>query len=154
MLQAQAKAGAYQTGLDNIRQFWGTMIKFGATTFWEDFNLDWTVNAAGITDIVPPGKKDIHRDFGAYCYLGLRHSLCHGWSAGPTPWLTEHILGISVLEPGCKTIRIVPHLGDLQWAEGSFPTPLGIIKVRHEKQTNGKINTIIDAPKGIKIIRE
>ena len=153
MLQAQALAGAYQTGIDNIRQFWGGMLKLGATTFWEDFNLDWTPNAAGITEIVPTGKKDIHRDFGAYCYLGLRHSLCHGWSSGPTSWLTQHVLGISVLEPGCKTLRIEPHLGDLQWVEGTFPTPMGILKVRHEKQAGGKILTTIDAPKGIKIVR-
>lgn len=153
MLQAQAQAGDYQGALDNIRQFWGGMLKLGATTFWEDFNLDWTVNAAGITDIVPAGKKDIHRDFGAYCYIGLRHSLCHGWSSGPTSWLTQHVLGISVLEPGCMTIRIEPHLGDLQWAEGTFPTPMGIVKVRHEKRQDGTIQTTIDAPKGVKVIR-
>lgn len=153
MLQAQALAGDYQGALDNIRQFWGGMLKLGATTFWEDFNLDWTVNAAGITDIVPAGKKDIHRDFGAYCYIGLRHSLCHGWSSGPTSWMTQHVLGISVLEPGCRTIRVEPHLGDLQWAEGTFPTPMGIVKVRHEKRADGTIQTKIDAPKGVKVIQ-
>ncbi|HEY4785180.1 MAG TPA: alpha-L-rhamnosidase C-terminal domain-containing protein, partial [Bacteroidales bacterium] len=67
---------------------------------------------------------------------------------------TQHVLGISVLEPGCKTVRIVPHLADLQWAEGTFPTPLGIIKVRHEKQPDGTIRSTIDAPKGIRIVRK
>jgi hypothetical protein len=153
MLQAKAMAGDYQGAMDNIRQFWGAMLKLGATTFWEDFNLDWTVNAAGITDIVPEGKKDIHRDFGNYCYLGLRHSLCHGWSSGPTSWLTQHVLGISVEEPGCRTLRIEPHLGDLQWAEGTFPTPLGIVKVRHEMRPDGTIDTKVEAPEGVNIVR-
>lgn len=153
MLQAQAMAGDYRTAVDNIRKFWGAMLKLGATTFWEDFNLDWTENAAGITALIPDGKKDIHRDFGNYCYKGLRHSLCHGWSSGPTSWLTEHLLGISVMEPGCRTIRIEPHLCDLQWAEGSFPTPMGILRVRHEKQDDGTVNTTVEAPEGLKIIK-
>ncbi|MBN1180763.1 MAG: alpha-L-rhamnosidase [Bacteroidales bacterium] len=153
MLQAQAKAGDYQTAIDNIRLFWGAMLKLGATTFWEGFNLDWIENAAGITEIVPEGKKDIHRDFGDYCYKGLRLSLCHGWSSGPTSWLTEHVLGIEVVEPGCKTIRIEPHLGDLQWAEGTFPTPYGIVSVRHEKKEDGTIQTKVDTPNEVKIIQ-
>ncbi|MDP4269446.1 MAG: alpha-L-rhamnosidase C-terminal domain-containing protein [Bacteroidota bacterium] len=153
MLQAQALAGNYQGAIDNIRQFWGGMLKLGATTFWEDFNLDWTTNAAGITEIVPAGKKDIHRDFGAYCYKQLRHSLCHGWSTGPTAWLSQHVLGITPLEPGCQSVRIVPHLGDLQWVEGTFPTSLGVIKVRHEKKPDGSVQSKIDAPKGIRIVR-
>ena len=140
--------------IDNIRQFWGGMINLGATTFWEDFNLDWTVDAAGITDIVPAGKNDIHSDFGDYCYKQLRHSLCHGWSSGPTPWLSEYVLGVSVVEPGCKTIRIVPHLGDLQWVEGTFPTPYGVIKIRHDKQSNGTVVSKISSPKEIRIIRK
>jgi hypothetical protein len=154
MLQAQAIAGDYQGAIDNIRSYWGGMLKLGATTFWEDFNLDWTANAAGITDIVPAGKRDIHKDFGDYCYKNLRHSLCHGWSSGPTAWLSQHVLGISALEPGCKTVRIVPHLGDLQWAEGTFPTPYGIIKVRHEKKADGTVDSKIEAPKEITILRK
>jgi hypothetical protein len=128
------------------------MLDLGATTFWEDFNLDWIVNASPIDEVVTEGKKDIHGDFGAYCYIGHRHSLCHGWASGPTSWLTEHVLGISVIDPGCKTIKISPHLGDLQWAEGTFPTPLGIISVRHEKQIDGRIRTNYQAPKGVKVI--
>ena len=81
VLQALAKSGDVDTALDFIRTYWGAMLDLGATTFWEDFNLDWLPNAAGIDELVPPGKKDIHGDFGAYCYEGFRHSLCHGWQA-------------------------------------------------------------------------
>ena len=103
VLQARAQAGDYQGCLNNIRDFWGGMLDLGATTFWEDFNLDWTVNAGRIDELVPAGKKDIHGDFGNYCYKGFRHSLCHGWASGPTAWLSEHVLGIQIVEPGCKT---------------------------------------------------
>jgi len=152
MLQAMAEGGKYQECIDVIKQFWGGMLDMGATTFWEDFNLDWLDNAARIDELVPPDKKDIHGDYGAYCYKGLRHSLCHGWASGPTPWLSEHILGIKILEPGCKKIMMDPHLGDLQWASGTFPTPLGVLIVKHTKQQNGGIKTYFKAPKGIQVV--
>lgn len=153
MLQGKANAGNYEGAMQVIREYWGAMLSLGATTFWEDFSLDWTKNAGRIDELVPEGKVDIHGAYGAYCYIGFRHSLCHGWAAGPTPWLTEHVLGISILEPGCKKLRIKPNLGELTFAEGTFPTPMGVIKVRHEKRSNGSIKSTIDSPRGIKILR-
>ncbi|WP_449436256.1 alpha-L-rhamnosidase C-terminal domain-containing protein [Pedobacter steynii] len=128
------------------------MLDLGATTFWEDFNMDWITNASRIDELVPEGKKDVHGDYGAYCYVGFRHSLCHGWASGPTAWLTEHVLGVKVVEAGCKTIKIEPHLGDLKFVEGTYPTPFGVLKIKHTKLPNGKIKTDINAPKGVKII--
>ena len=153
VLQAKAKAGDYQGCLDAIRTYWGGMLDMGATTFWEDFDLDWMVNAGRIDELPVPGKKDIHGDYGAYCYIGFRHSLCHGWASGPTPWLTEHVLGIQIVEPACKSLRITPHLGDLQWAEGTFPTPRGVVTVRHEKQPDGSIKSTVEAPRGVRIVK-
>lgn len=152
MLGAMAKAGDYQTAIEYIKTYWGAMLDMGATTFWEDFDIDWIQNAGRIDELVPEGKVDIHADYGNYCYVGLRHSLCHGWASGPTAWLNEHVLGVQVIEPGCATIKIEPHLGDLEWVEGTFPTPKGVVKIQHKK-VNGKIQTNIDAPDGIKIIR-
>lgn len=153
MLEAMAKAGNYEGAMQVIRDFWGGMLDMGATSFWEDFNIDWLDGAAPIDAIVPEGKKDIHGDFGAYCYEGFRHSLCHGWASGPTSWLSRHVLGVEVVEPGCKVVKISPNLGDLEWAEGSFPTPYGDIKLSHKRGTDGKIISEIDAPKGVKVIR-
>lgn len=149
VLQARALAGDYQGCLDAIRDYWGGMLDLGATTFWEDFDLSWTQNATRIDELPQPGKKDIHGDFGNYCYLGFRHSLCHGWASGPTAWLSEHVLGIRPLAPGFSKVKIAPQLADLAWAEGTFPTPLGIIKVRHEKQADGTIRSEIQLPKGM-----
>lgn len=153
MLQAKAKAADHQGAIDIIRSYWGAMINLGATTFWEDLNTDWLPNAGRIDELVPPGKKDIHADYGAYCYKGFRLSLCHGWASGPTPWLTENVLGIQVLSPGCKLIKVEPHLGDLSFAEGTFPTPYGLVKVSHKKLSNGRISSVITAPPQVKVIR-
>ena len=122
-LAAKALAGDYQGALNDMRAYWGGMLKMGATTFWEDFNLDWMENAVGIDQIVPEGKVDIHGDWGAYCYVKFRHSLCHGWSSGPVPYAARHILGIEILEPGCKRLSVTPHLGDLAWPAAPTPRP-------------------------------
>ncbi len=151
MLNARALAGDYQGALDNIRKYWGGMLDLGATTFWEDFDIDWMKNAARIDELVPEGKTDVHGAYGNYCYKGYRHSLCHGWASGPTSWLTRYVLGVRVLEPGCKKISIEPHLGDLEWVEGTFPTPYGIVKIEHRKLDNGKIKTTFKAPKEVKV---
>ena len=153
MLQAMAKAGDYEGAMQIIRDFWGGMLDMGATSFWEDFNLDWLPNAAPIDELVPEGKKDIHGDFGAYCYEGFRHSLCHGWASGPTAWMIEHVLGVEVVEAGSKVVRITPHLGDLQWAKGSFPTPYGDIQISHKRNADGTVKSEIKAPRGVKVIK-
>ncbi|MDD4755885.1 MAG: hypothetical protein PHG29_07370 [Prolixibacteraceae bacterium] len=152
MLQARALAGDYQGALENIREYWGGMLDLGATTFWEDFNIEWMENAARIDEVVPEGKTDVHGEYGDYCYQSYRHSLCHGWASGPTAWLTEHVLGIKVVEPGAAVIRIDPHLGDLEWVEGTYPTPFGVLTVKHQKDSDGKIKTFYDAPKGVQVI--
>lgn len=149
VLQALAASGDVDTALEFIRTYWGAMLDLGATTFWEDFNLDWVPGAARIDELVPPGKKDIHGDFGAYCYVGLRHSLCHGWASGPTAWMSQHVLGVKPVEPGCRRVRIRPNLGSLQWAEGTYPTPHGPIRIRHEKKPDGSVDSKITAPPGV-----
>lgn len=153
MLEALAKDGKYEEAIEIISDYWGAMLDLGATTFWENFIFEERKNAGRIDELVPELKYDIHADGGAYCYIGLRGSLCHGWASGPTVWLTEHILGIKVIEPGSKVIKIQPNLGDLQFAEGTFPTPYGEVYVKHVKQANGKIETTINAPKEIKIVQ-
>ena len=149
VLNALAMAGETDTALDFIRRYWGGMLDFGATTFWEDFDLAWTENAGRIDQLVPPGKKDLHGDFGAHCYIGFRHSLCHGWAGGPAAWLSRHVLGIEPATPGFGEVFIRPQLGDLQWAEGTYPTPKGVIRVRHERRADGGIESTVDLPPGV-----
>lgn len=153
MLNARALAGDYQGAIDNIREYWGAMLDLGATTFWEDFDIDWMNNASRIDEMPVEGKTDVHCTYGGYCYKQLRHSFCHGWASGPTSWLSQHVLGVNVLEPGCKVIEINPHLGDLKWVEGSFPTPMGVVKIRHDRLPDGKIKSKIEAPKGVKLVK-
>lgn len=152
MLKARAMAGDYQGAIDNIREYWGAMLDLGATTFWEDFDIDWCENAGRIDELVPEGKVDVHAAYGNYCYKKFRHSFCHGWASGPTSWLTQYVLGVNVLEPGCKKIKLEPHLGDLEWVKGTFPTPYGVVKIEHKRKANGDIETSYKAPDGVVVV--
>ena len=151
VLKAKAELGEYSDALDIIREYWGGMLSMGATTFWEDFDILWMENSARIDEVTPYGKKDIHGDFGRHCYRQFRHSLCHGWASGPTPFLSEQIAGIEILEPGCKKLKIQPNMGDLEWIKVSYPTPFGNVVVEAEK-VEGKTNTKISAPEEIEIV--
>ena len=153
MLEALAKSGDYDEAMKMISAYWGAMLDLGATTFWEDFDYSKAAEAGRIDEIVPEGKYDIHADGGAYCYVGLRHSFCHGWASGPTAWLSSHVLGIKPAEPGFKKVRITPHLGSLEWAEGSYPTPYGPISVSHRRTADGKVKSVIHLPKGVRLVK-
>lgn len=149
VLKALSRAGDTADALDIVRTYWGAMLDRGATTFWEDFNLEWLEGSSRIDEIVPDGLKDLHGDYGDYCYQGFRHSLCHGWASGPTAWMSEYVLGFQPQAHGCQIVSIAPQLGDLEWAEGRFPTPQGIIEVRHERREDGLVYSTVNSPDNI-----
>ena len=151
ILAATAKNVSIECAQDLLKEYYGAMLDAGATTFWEDFDLDWVRENATIDRMLLPGEYDIHGDNGRFCYQGMRHSLCHGWSAGPTAFLAEYILGIQILEPGCKKIEIKPNLGHLTWAKGTYPTPYGVISVDIHRDGD-EIFTTVDAPTEITIV--
>ena len=151
LLKAAAKKDMTAT-LSVLEEYYGAMLKLGATAFWEDFNIEWAKNASTIDEIPGDGKSDVHGDNGAFCYKGFRHSLCHGWSSAPTAFLAEEVLGIHILSVGCKKVEIKPNLGDLSWAKGTYLTPYGIISVECRRLENGEIHTKWTAPEEIEVI--
>ncbi len=153
LLKALADAGGEEDALRLMKDYFGGMLSRGATTFWEDFDVDWLENSGRIDEFTPEGKKDIHGDFGRHCYVGFRHSLCHGWAGGAVPFLTETVLGVRFAEPGGRTVSVRPRLCGLRWAEGTVPAPAGPIRVRAE-QTAAGVKTEISAPPGTKILSD
>ena len=151
LLKVAAKRDMAET-LSVLCEYYGAMLKLGATAFWEDFNIDWAKNASPIDKIPEDGKSDVHGDNGAYCYKGFRHSLCHGWSSAPTAFLAEEVLGIHILDVGCKKVEIKPNLGNLSWAKGTYPTPYGIISVECKRSKDGEIHTEWATPKEIEVV--
>ena len=122
------------------------MVEMGATSFWEEFKFDWIKDSVKADEPITEGKHGIKGDL--TCYNGYRLSLCHGWASGPTTFLSRYVLGVEPVLPGYKKIKVVPHLGDLDYACGDIPTPYGNIHIFHKK-VNGEIKTEITLPIGV-----
>ena len=82
-------------------------------------------------------------------YGGYETSLCHGWSAGPAVWLHRAVLGVSPTLPGFAAIRFSPSLGSLETAEGTVPSPRGVIRVRLHKEKSDLQRAELEIPAGI-----
>lgn len=133
------------------KKYFGAMVSLGATTFWEDFDMQWLKDdPMPLTAMPDESRKNIHADYGKFYYTGLRHSLCHGWSSGFVQTFYNYVLGVQT-EDGYATIKIQPHLCGLQSVEGKIPTKYGIISIKHE-MIDGKICTISNIPEQIKVI--
>ena len=72
----------------------------------------------------------------------------HAWSAHPAYDLPTMIAGIRPGSPGFATVRIEPHLGDLQWVEASVPHPAGMIHIFF-RRTGESVKATIELPPGI-----
>lgn len=152
ILSAIAKLGAPEKAFSMLKEYFGGMLSMGATTFWEDFDVKWINGSARLDEFPCDGQKDIHGDFGKFCYQQFRHSLCHGWSTGGIAYLYEYVLGVKFVGIGCKEIHISPNLCGLKYAKGTFPTPYGVVSVFHKVDESGNIVTRYSAPKEIKVI--
>ena len=117
-LEALCMAGLQNQVLQEIRSYWGGMLDEGATSFWEKY----VPTETGRQHLAMYG-----RPYGK--------SLCHAWGASPLYLIGKYFLGVQPTKPGYKEFEVRPVLGDLEWMEGSVPTPRGIIHVsmnRHE----------------------
>lgn len=85
--------------------------------------------------------------FPEYPQLNTR-SDCHAWNAYPAYELLTIVCGIQNTAPGFKTAVIEPHLGDLEWVEGTLPWKNSYIAVKL-KQKKQKISGEVHIPKGL-----
>jgi len=73
----------------------------------------------------------------------------HAWSAHPNYGLLATVLGVRPAEPGFRSVRIAPHLGPLQQAEGRVPHPLGEIDVSLTRSDGGGLRASVTLPPGL-----
>lgn len=135
VIRAMAELGHRREAIDWIKQFWGGMIDEGATSFWEGYDTSWY-------------KGDYHASLQADNNSGYIVSLAHGWSAGPTAWLMEQVLGIKPTGAGFSTVDVRPDLAGLAWAKGAEPTPHGLLRVDVKKSAAG-FSVAVDVPEGV-----
>lgn len=127
ILKADAMAGGTNM-LSIIKEYFGAMLSRGATTFWEDFNMDWLEGSGRIDELPKEGEKDIHGDYGAFCYEGFRHSLCHGWASGVLAFFIEHILGLELCNSG-ESYNVRPNTMGLEEIYAKIPIAKGWLEI-------------------------
>ena len=135
VIRAIAETGHREQALKWIRQYWGGMVDEGATSFWEAYDPSWY-------------HEDFHSSLQSDNRSGYFVSLAHGWSAGPTAWLMEQVLGIWSTGAGFSTVYVRPDLVGLDWAKGAEPTPHGLLKVDVRK-SGGGVAIAVDVPEGV-----
>ena len=117
--------GLYGTGLPDtamavMRQAWGWFLVKGLKTCAEHFDT------------------------------GLNTSLCHAWSASPTYYLSRHVLGVRYnIAADPDTVEIDVQAPGIDWAEGAYPHPKGVVKVKWHMEGEKRIFDDIEAPEGI-----
>lgn len=116
-LAALCEIGEQQQVLDFVREYWGGMLRLGATTFWEAYD--------------PTLPDDKHYEMYDRPFA---KSLCHAWGANPIYLFGRYYLGVYPTEAGYEKYEIKPNLGDLEWIEGTVPTPGGNITVKMDKK--------------------
>ncbi|MGQ7855945.1 alpha-L-rhamnosidase-related protein [Pedobacter sp. WC2501] len=116
-LEALCAMGEQPYVLKEMKNYWGGMLKLGATSFWEEYNPD----KKGTEHLAMYG-----RPFGK--------SLCHAWGASPIYLLGKYYLGVQPTSPGYESYTIEPNLGGLAWMEGKVPTANGDISVYCSKK--------------------
>lgn len=139
ILTADAMAGG-KNMLSMIKEYFGAMLSRGATTFWEDFHMEWLDGSARIDEFPKDGEKDIHGDYGAFCYEGFRHSLCHGWASGVLAFLIEYMVGLKISD-GCEEYQVVPHAMGVKEIYAKLPTAKGWLEI---EICDGKVKSIHD----------
>ena len=111
-LAALAESGQQARVTREIKDYWGGMLRAGATCFWEEYDP----NVQGAARYAMYGKP-----FGK--------SLCHAWGASPLYLLGRYYLGVKPTQPGYAAYVVEPDLGGLKWIDGRVPTPHGDIAV-------------------------
>ena len=130
ILTADAMANG-KNMLPIIKEYFGAMLSRGATTFWEDFHMDWLEGSGRIDELPREGQKDIHGDYGAFCYTGFRHSFCHGWASGVLAFLIEYILGLKLTNGG-TSYELTPHAMGVEEIEARIPVLDGWLDIKVE----------------------
>lgn len=124
--------GLQEQVLQEMKAYWGGMLREGATSFWEKYNPE----EKGTQHLAMYG-----RPYGK--------SLCHAWGASPIYLIGKYFLGVRPTKPGYEEYEVHPALGGLEWMEGDVPTPFGKI---HVKMNTYEISVQSDGGHGTLII--
>ncbi len=108
---ADFAAGDETAALVNVRREWGYVIgQDPGGVEWERIQLDGKLAPGALAD-----------------------SAAHAWSTGPTPALSQYVLGVRPATPGFAKWIVAPEPASLRWVQGVVPTPHGSLSARWQR---------------------
>ncbi|PWM47948.1 MAG: alpha-rhamnosidase [Bacillota bacterium] len=107
-LSAMCKCGLHDIVYQEMLNYWGGMIKLGATSFWEYFD--------------PKKSGEEH-----YAMYGRRYgkSLCHAWGATPLYLIGKWFFGLTPFSDGYGEYYLKPAIRLLYNSSGELPVGKG-----------------------------
>ena len=103
-LEAMCRLGYLKEVLQEIKSYWGGMLRLGAVTFWEEYDPSRLLEQQYEMYGDPFGK-----------------SLCHAWAASPIYLLARYFVGIRPLTPGGITYEAKPQTQFFRELDCTFP---------------------------------
>lgn len=83
----------------------------------------------------------------------LDRSQCHAWSASPTYYLSKYVLGVHFPKaPNLDVVEIRVQTHNVTEAEGVFPHPKGVIKVKWHTEGDQRVFDHVNVPNGVQPI--
>lgn len=76
---------------------------------------------------------------------------CHAWGSVPLQHFPRWVLGVSPTSAGFGAATVKPSPSTLDYAEGSVPTPHGLIAVRWDQVSPGVLDVVVQAPEVIEL---
>lgn len=83
-----------------------------------------------------------------YEHWNFEGSCNHAWAGGGVISMVRQLAGVDALEPGYKSFKVEPQMGDLKWLETGFDTGYGRIEARLERKNRHRIDATITVPEG------
>lgn len=119
-----------------------------------EFYMGRALNKAGLGDLylkrLEPWEEMLAEGMGTFGEIKQNpRSECHAWSASPSYEFLATVAGIEPAEPGFKSVRIAPSLGNLASIEAVVPHPLGLISVDLAREGSDGIFANIVLPEGL-----
>lgn len=128
VLEALRKAGRRDLALRLIDERWGRrMVDRGRTSCTEE----WYENGSWRNGT----------------WQGFERTHSHAWSAIAAEFLTAGLGGISIVEPGCRKIKVDPYPAEFPY-EVVYPVSAGAVRI----SWNGR-SVKIDPPKGVTLVK-
>lgn len=112
-LDLLCRIGKYEEVLEQMKSYWGGMLKEGASAVWEEYNPQQS------------GKEH-------YAMYGDPYgkSLCHAWGATPIYLLGRYYMGVEATKPGYETFKVVPKTSMFKEFNCTVPVKNGKVQIQ------------------------